>query len=184
MRSGLLAGIRWSVCMLKSHWSLCVAFSRTGAGLCMYHLLSLLLLLVLDYYYYFHICEFSLRYQLAIFHWSLNDSKSPLVSRTLLSILANLNNIVVWMVSVLPMISNSFNLFSCLCRPFQSYQLQLVVPHVPQLFFSLSKVGLFVFLLFSSRGPHRNSKIHMTAGFLFLFIDTRSDLLVIIIIIC
>ena len=39
MRSGLLAGIRWSVCMLKSHRSLCVSFSRTGAGLCIYHLL-------------------------------------------------------------------------------------------------------------------------------------------------
>ena len=34
----VLAGIRWSVCMLKSH-SLCVAFSWTGAGLCIYHLL-------------------------------------------------------------------------------------------------------------------------------------------------
>ena len=38
MRSGLLAGIRWSVCMLKSHWSLCESFSRTGAVLCIYHL--------------------------------------------------------------------------------------------------------------------------------------------------
>ena len=38
IRSGLLAGIRWSVCMLKSHRSLCVSFSRTGAGLCIYHL--------------------------------------------------------------------------------------------------------------------------------------------------
>ena len=38
MRSGLLAGIRWSVCMLKSHKSLCESFSRTGAGLCIYHL--------------------------------------------------------------------------------------------------------------------------------------------------
>ena len=38
MRSGLLAGIRWSVCMQKSHRSLCVSFSRTGAGLCIYHL--------------------------------------------------------------------------------------------------------------------------------------------------
>ena len=27
-----------SVCMLKSHGSLCVLFSRTGAGLCIYHL--------------------------------------------------------------------------------------------------------------------------------------------------
>ena len=39
INSGLLAGIRWSVCMLKSQRSLCVAFSRTGAGLCIYHLL-------------------------------------------------------------------------------------------------------------------------------------------------
>ena len=39
IKSGLLAGIRWSVCMLKSYRSLCVAFSRTGAGLCIYHLL-------------------------------------------------------------------------------------------------------------------------------------------------
>ena len=38
MTSGLLAGIRWSVCMLKSHRSLCESFSRTGAGLCIYHL--------------------------------------------------------------------------------------------------------------------------------------------------
>ena len=39
MRSGLLAGIKWSVCMLKSHRSLYESFSRTGAGLCIYHLL-------------------------------------------------------------------------------------------------------------------------------------------------
>ena len=40
IRSGLLAEIRWSVCMSKSHRSLCVSFSRTGAGLCIYHLLA------------------------------------------------------------------------------------------------------------------------------------------------
>ena len=38
MRSSLLAGIRWSVCILKSHRSLCESFSRTGAGLGIYHL--------------------------------------------------------------------------------------------------------------------------------------------------
>ena len=38
IRSGLLAEIRWSVCKSKSH-SLCVSFSRTGARLCIYHLL-------------------------------------------------------------------------------------------------------------------------------------------------
>ena len=39
IRSDLLAEIRWSVCTSKFHWSLCVSFSRTGAGLCIYHLL-------------------------------------------------------------------------------------------------------------------------------------------------
>ena len=38
IRSGLLAVIRWSVCMSKSQRSLCVSFSRTNAGLCIYHL--------------------------------------------------------------------------------------------------------------------------------------------------
>ena len=40
IRSGLLAEIRWSVCISKSHRSLCVPFSRTGARLCIYHLLA------------------------------------------------------------------------------------------------------------------------------------------------
>ena len=39
IKSSLLAGIWWSVCMLKPLRSLCVLFSRTGAGLCIYHLL-------------------------------------------------------------------------------------------------------------------------------------------------
>ena len=39
IRSGLLAEIRQSVFTSKSHRSLCVSFSRTGAGLCIYHLL-------------------------------------------------------------------------------------------------------------------------------------------------
>ena len=37
IRSGLLAEIRWSVCMSKSHRCLCVLFSNPGAGLCIYH---------------------------------------------------------------------------------------------------------------------------------------------------
>ena len=34
-----------------------------------------------------------------VFHWSLSDNKSPQVTKTLLSILAVLNNAVVWMIS-------------------------------------------------------------------------------------
>ena len=40
IRSGILAEIRWSVFMSKYHRSLCVLFSRRGAGLCIYHLLA------------------------------------------------------------------------------------------------------------------------------------------------
>ena len=42
-------------------------------------------------------------------HWILSDSKSPQVSRTLFSILADLNNAVVRMVSNCPIISKSSN---------------------------------------------------------------------------
>ena len=37
-RSGHLAEIRWSVCISKSQRILCVAFSRTITGLCIYHM--------------------------------------------------------------------------------------------------------------------------------------------------
>ena len=47
-----------------------------------------------------------------VFHWSLSDCKSPQVSRTLLSILAVLNNAVVWMVSTRPPTSKSSSPFS------------------------------------------------------------------------
>ena len=42
-----------------------------------------------------------------VFHWSLSDNKFPLVSRTLLSFLADLNNAVIWMVSTRPLVSKS-----------------------------------------------------------------------------
>ena len=41
-----------------------------------------------------------------------SDSKSPQVSRTLLSILVDLNNAVVWMISSCPLISKSFSSFT------------------------------------------------------------------------
>ena len=47
-----------------------------------------------------------------VFHWSLSDRKSPQVSRTLLSILSVLSNVVVWMVSTLPPTSKSSSPFN------------------------------------------------------------------------
>ena len=52
-----------------------------------------------------------------VIYWSLSDSKSRQFVRTLLIILTNLNNAVVWMVSTLPLISNS----SCLSSKSTNY---------------------------------------------------------------
>ena len=74
IRSGLLVEIRWSVCMLKSHNSLWVSFSRTAADVCIFRLFvwSNLNFLHISqwialptyyyyyyYYYYFTVWEFS-----------------------------------------------------------------------------------------------------------------------------
>ena len=49
--------------------------------------------------------SFSRQCRLMVSHWSLSDSKSPQVSRILLSILAGLNNVVIWIISTRPLIS-------------------------------------------------------------------------------
>ena len=83
-----------------------------------------------------------------VFHWILCKSKSLQVSRTLLSILANLNNAVVWIISIIPLISNSSSLFPSILGPFQVRQLQMVspLPHVLQLYLSSGKVKVYVYL--------------------------------------
>ena len=58
-----------------------------------------------------------------VFHWSLSDSESPQVSRFIFSILADLNNAVVWMVSTCHLNSKS----SCpIINPLVTVSLQLV----------------------------------------------------------
>ena len=42
-----------------------------------------------------------------VLHWSLSDSKSSQASRTLLSILPDLSNVVVWMVFTCPLINKT-----------------------------------------------------------------------------
>ena len=55
-----------------------------------------------------------------VFHRSLSDSKSPQVSRTLLCILAVLNNAVVWMVSTRPRTSKSSGPLNPIYQPLRS----------------------------------------------------------------
>ena len=70
-----------------------------------------------------------------VFHWSLSNSKSPQVTRAFLSILAVLNNAVVWMVSTRPPTYKSPCPFS---NPF------VTVPNAP------ITVGIIVTCMFHS----------------------------------
>ena len=79
--------------------------------------------------------EFSHQRKLMVFHWRLSDSKSPQVSRTLLSILAVFNNAVVWMVSIRSPTSKS-------SRPFDNPL--VTVPKVP------ITIGIIVTFMFHS----------------------------------
>ena len=81
-----------------------------------------------------HWC-FSHQRQLMVFHWSLSDSKFPQVYRTLLSIMAVLNNVVVWMVSTRPPTSKSSSPFS---NPL------VIVPNAP------ITIGIIVTFMFHS----------------------------------
>ena len=58
----------------------------------------------------FSLESFSRKHLLIVFHWSLSDSRSPQLFLTLLSILVDLNNVLVWMDSTHPLISNSLSL--------------------------------------------------------------------------
>ena len=58
-------------------------------------------------FYIFHTCTSKCSFQ-----WSLNNNKSPQVSRTPLCILADCFNVVVYMVLILALISNFTSLFS------------------------------------------------------------------------
>ena len=97
IRSGLLPEIRWSVCMSKSHRSLCMSFSWRGAGLCIYHLFvrsNLNLLHISQFIIIIIIIKIiiiNIIYSLRVFHWSLSDGNSPQLSRTLLCIILIIN---------------------------------------------------------------------------------------------
>ena len=104
-----------------------------------------------------------------VFHWRLSDNKSPQVSRTLLSILAVFNNVVVWMVSTRPRTSKS-------SRPFNNPL--VTVPKAPITFgiivtfmfhsflFFFLLISLFTFFQFYSV-VSRDSKVDNFADFLF-----------------
>ena len=68
------------------------------------------------YYYYYYYCCYYYYYSLRVFHlgisWRSFSDVWVTVSRTFLSILADINNVVVWMVSTSPLISKSSSPFN------------------------------------------------------------------------
>ena len=92
-----------------------------------------------------------------VFHWSLSDSKSPKVSGTLLSILADLSNAVVWMVSTRPPTSKSTSSFNnpSVTVPKTSITIGIIVTFMFYSYFnspSCSTVLLLLLLLFTLWG--------------------------------
>ena len=111
-----------------------------------------------------------------VFHWSLSDSKSPQVSRTLLSILAVFNNAVVWMVSTRPPTSKSSRPFDnpFVTVPKAPITIGIIVTFMFNSFFQFSSkvevfISLFTFFQFYSV-VYRDSKVENLADFLCFFL--------------
>ena len=118
-----------------------------------------------------------------VFHWSLSESKSPQVSRTLLSILTVLNNVIVWMVSTrLPTSNSSSPLSYCSKRTnYNWYNCHLQVPYFFQ-FPSKVEVLILLFTFFQfysvvSRDSKADNFANSLFFFFFLLIIIRSGLL-------
>ena len=125
------------------------------------------------------------------FPWSLSDSKSPQVSRTFHGILADLSNVVVWMVSIPSLISN-------LSRPFAriletvSYASTTIVVTLSlmfhRFFFSILLQGpinyrSFCFLSFSLSGQPKYSTKQLVFDIIIIFIIITVIIIIIIVII-
>ena len=105
-----------------------------------------------------------------IFYWSLSDSKSPRVSRTLLSILADLNNAIVCLVSVRPLISNSSKTFTqevVLSTPLASGITITFMFHSFLVPWQDLSFCLFFDLFDFNSVVGRDGKVHYSAGSLF-----------------
>ena len=124
--------------------------------------------------------SFSHKLLLTDFHWRLNDSKFSQISWTPFCILADLNNAVVWMVSILLPISNSSIPFSSLIESVPSAPTTIVNTVTSTLlicFFLVLGQGrnfAFIFNLWSAGTTKSTGRKFL---FFFYLISTRDDLL-------
>ena len=129
-------------------------------------------------YYHFTPCEFFPPVLIVSFQWIWSDSKSPQISRTLLNILVDFSNAIVWMSSILLLIFNSLSLFPGSRELFLGLQLRLVslLPPCstgsPAKSSYLSSFSLsFIYSLLSSRMV-KSTRWRL---FFFMLINIRSD---------
>ena len=115
-----------------------------------------------------------------VFHWSLSGSKSLQVSWTLLSILAVLNNVVVWIVSTRPLISKSSSPFNnpLVTVPKAQITIGIIVTFMFHSFFnSLARSRYLSFFSFSfnfTQWSARTAKSTILQVIFFLFIIISS----------
>ena len=115
-----------------------------------------------------------------VFHWSLSDNKSPQVSRNILSILADLDNAVVWMVSTRPPVSKTLFTHPSVTVPRAPIVIGLIVTFMFHNFFnSLARSrGLSFFLSsfnFTLWSAGTTKFTFLKVLFCFLLILIRSD---------
>ena len=145
-------------------------FGRLSLIFYYYFIVIIVLLFLLFLFYYYCYYSFSHQLTLMVIHWSLSDSKSPQVSRTLLSILAVLNNALIWMVSTRPPTAMSSS-HRTKCTNYNWYNCHL---HVPQFFQFLNKVAILIFLftfLQIYSVVRRDSNVDYFSNSLFFFLD-------------
>ena len=111
-----------------------------------------------------------------VFHWSLSDSKSPQVSRTLLISLSVFSNVVVWMVSTRFPTSKSSSPFNnpLVTVPKAPITIGIIVTFIFHSFFQFPRKAEVIFLLLTFLQVYsvvsRDSKVQNFASPLFLLI--------------
>ena len=101
-----------------------------------------------------------------VFHRSLSNWKSPQISQMLVCILADFNSAVVFMFSVLHLVSSSLISFQVRWEPSQKHQLQLISPPI----LSARSRYLSTLLLSFIFTPCWNGEIHLMTNSFFLVI--------------
>ena len=112
-----------------------------------------------------------------VFQWRLRDNKSPQVSRTFLSILADLNNAIIWIVSTHPLIpKSSTHAFNnpLVTLPKAPIRIGIIVTFMFHSFFQFSSkvlvlISFFGFLQFYSDQPEQQSPLFSRFSFFFVY---------------